>query len=89
MAAVATDRNLLFGLLALQNGPPVRPTAGRHVTRRRLATCHQLHRPIFFLPTPHAAGRKQRADKELKAPPALRGSAMVARPTRPQIFAVN
>ena len=31
----------------------------------------------------------QRADKELKAPPALRGSAMVARPTRPQIFAVN
>ena len=31
----------------------------------------------------------QRADKELKAPPPLRGSAMVARPTRPQIFAVN
>ena len=31
----------------------------------------------------------QRADKELKAPPALEGSAMVARPTRPQIFAVN
>src|SRR5271157_77042 len=31
----------------------------------------------------------QRADKELKAPPALRGSAMVARPTRPQIFAVT
>src|SRR5208282_1935782 len=31
----------------------------------------------------------QRADKELKAPPALGGSAMVARPTRPQIFAVN
>ncbi len=35
------------------------------------------------------AEKKQRADKELKAPPALRGSAMVARPTRPQIFAVN
>jgi len=31
----------------------------------------------------------QRADKELKAPPPLRGAAMVARPTRPQIFAVN
>ncbi len=31
----------------------------------------------------------QRADKELKVSPALRGSAMVARPTRPQIFAVN
>src|SRR5271157_2062015 len=31
----------------------------------------------------------QRADKELKAPPPLRGSAMVARPTRPQIHAVN
>src|SRR5271157_4017238 len=31
----------------------------------------------------------QRADQELKAPPALEGSAMVARPTRPQIFAVN
>ena len=31
----------------------------------------------------------QRADKELKAPPALGGSAIVARPTRPQIFAVN
>src|SRR5271157_4454813 len=31
----------------------------------------------------------QRADKELKAPPPLRGSAMAARPTRPQIFAVN
>jgi hypothetical protein len=41
--------------------------------------------PIFL-----AEGKKnQRADKELKAPPALRGSAMVARPTRPQIFAVN
>ncbi len=38
-----------------------------------------------------ATGREytQRADKELKAPPALEGSAMVARPTRPQIFAVN
>jgi hypothetical protein len=33
--------------------------------------------------------KEQRADKELKAPPPLRGSAMVARPTRPQIFAVN
>ncbi len=31
----------------------------------------------------------QRADKGLKAPPALGGSAMVARPTRPHIFAVN
>jgi len=30
----------------------------------------------------------QRADKELRAPPALDGSAMVARPSRPQIFAV-
>src|SRR5271157_5080832 len=35
--------------------------------------------PFFF----------QRADKELKAPPALGGSAMVARPTRPQIFAAR
>ena len=39
-----------------------------------------LHeRPVFI----------QRADKELKAPPALEGSAMVARPTRLQIFEVN
>jgi hypothetical protein len=30
-----------------------------------------------------ASEKKQRADKELKAPPALEGSAMVARPTRP------
>jgi hypothetical protein len=40
-------------------------------------------------PTRVAPKKKQRADKELKAPPPLRGSAMVARPTRPQIFAVN
>ena len=32
---------------------------------------------------------KQRADKELKAPPALEGSAMVAQPTRLQIFEVR
>src|SRR5208337_2257801 len=31
----------------------------------------------------------QRPDTGLKAPPALGGSAMVARPTRRQIFAVN
>ena len=31
----------------------------------------------------------QRSDTGLKAPPALGGSAMVARPTRRQIFAVN
>ena len=33
--------------------------------------------------------KKQRPDTGLKAPPALGGSAMVARPTRRQIFAVN
>src|SRR5208282_1181456 len=36
----------------------VRLTGGLHVTRRRLATRHQLHRAAFFSPTPHAAGRK-------------------------------
>ena len=36
----------------------VRLSAGRHVTCRRLATRHQLRRPAFFSPTPHAAGRK-------------------------------
>src|SRR5208337_2089768 len=37
--------------------PAVRPTAGLHVTRRQLAAGHQLHRPVFSSPRPHA-GRK-------------------------------
>ena len=45
--------------------------------------------PVAMLQSRIVRIKTQRADKELKAPPPLRGSAMVARPTRPQIFAVN
>ncbi len=54
------------------------PSTDRRIVKNRMGRDLD-ERPVYI----------QRADKELKAPPALRGSAMVARPTRPQIFAVN
>src|SRR5271166_4898590 len=84
--------------VALATCQPPYPTpssATRNWVRLVCVRCYDMLRfcptfwailPPFCHPVGFSATSRQRAKK---APPALGGSAMVARPTRPHIFAVN
>ncbi len=74
---------------------PTPTSATRNWVRLACVRCYDMLRfcptfwailPPFCHPVGFSATSRQRAKK---APPALGGSAMVARPTRPHIFAVN